>query len=932
MLFRLFGRSLLVGRLFMILLFSVTTAGIYLLSRAVADGAVAAGSALLFAALSVHFWRIPNYSPEAIAWILFALAALTLYLRGGTRGWLAVAGLGLGAAVLFKQNYGALASLGAAAGLLAGRGPGGRRIADVALTAAAAAVPIALTLGAFAAAGAAGDLLHDVVLVPLRLPTSLFARPFPPLEGPLLYALTEYLLFQDLADRLMPWPYTYLSISMAFIRFVFYLPPVFLLVAALLALWRRFRTAPAEGARASIGVLHVATASFLFLGVFPRVDAHHLMMVLAPAFVVMAWMLGRRPLPAIRHGVLGGALAVFLLSSVSQAALLSRVNEPALLPFPRGGVWVPRREAVQVMGLIDEIHRRVPPGEPIFAAPALPMYYFLADRPNPTRFPLILPGALDEGEVIQTLAVQRVRHALVADVAFEEFTFEAVAPRVWTYVQRTFGPAEDMDWRSRPFPPYLRQRGAIDSLPPFATLRGEARPVRDPETTPWTDLLDLMNPSMSPPPPHRVVSRHPAPAPTTDQVTWGSMYLRPALVMRAPWGWRKTLAAWEVPARPGLGFEFAVALGPTQGPPPGPEGQGTVVEVWVAPASGGARPMRVWVQWVNPRRDIADRRWFRGIVDLGSYVTTPRAQVILVTGPAPTFDGYDGKVAWTALRLVQRGPSASPPDTPAADLVAGPVAVSEATARAILDFQPGDLPMFEEAAREYSRLAGAHAALADVAESLGRFDLVLEPRRRAVSQDPWNAVYRVRLAEALERAGRIEAAIVEMQAAARIEPRHPNYRAALAGLFQRLGRDAEARAWVDQALRLEGNHPWSLTILSGLELKKGNFAAAESAARRALEGDPANLRAWLDLAAALRGSGQVKGAKMALDRASALPLDPQERSFLARAYAEIDHHGEAAAEWRRVLAAVPPGALQEEARRELRGALERAPVQGRTGS
>lgn len=942
LLFRIFGRSLLVGRVFMILLFSLTAAGIYLLSRAVAGRAVAVGSAILFAALSVHFWRIPNYSPEAVAWILFSLAALTLHLRGGARRWLVVAGFGLGAAILFKQNYGGLAALGVAAGLMAAPRPLGRRIKNVALTAAAAAVPIALTIGAFAAAGAADDLLHDVVVIPLRLPTSLFARPFPPLAGPVLHALTEYLPFQDLAVRLMPWPYTYLAISTAIIRLFFYLPPALLLAAVLRVLWRRFRAAPGETRDASVGALHVATASFLFIGVFPRVDAYHLVMVLAPSFVVIAWALGRRPPAPARLGFLGAATAILLLSVVSQAALLSRLEEPELLPWPRGGVWVSRHDGVQIMGLVDEIHRRVPAGEPIFAAPALPMYYFLADRPNPTRFPLILPGALDEGEVIQTLVAKRVRYAVSADVAFEEFAFEAVAPRVWTYMERTFGPAEDMDWRSRPFPPYLRRRGVVDSLPGFATLRGEARapasppppsgstpPTAGSEPVPWTVLRDLMNPAMSPAPPHRVVGRHPSPPPDTDQVGWGSMYLRRALVMRVPWGWRKTLVAWDVPARPGLGFEFAIALGPTPGPPPGSMGQGAVVEIWVAPTGRDAPPMRVWLQWVNPRRDIAHRRWFRGVVDLGSYVTTPRARVILVTGPSPAFDGYDDKVAWTALRLVGRPGS---PEPTAPDLVAGPVSLDEATARAVLAFQPPDLSMFQEAAREYGRLAGPHAALADVAESLGRFDLVLEPRRLAVSYDPWNPVYRVRLAEALERAGRVEEAIVEMREAVRFEPRHPNYRAAVAGLLVRLGRHDEARGWVDQALGLDRTHPWSLTILSELERTRGNFVGAESAARRALEGDPGRLRAWLDLAEALRARGHVDGAKAALDRASALPLDPRERSFVARAYAEINLHAEAAAQWRRVLAGLAPGALQDEARRELQSALERGPTPGGSGS
>ncbi len=932
LLFRLFGRSLLVGRLFMILLFSVTVAGVYLLSRAVASRAVAAGSAFLFAALSVNFWRFPNYSPEAIAWILFSLGAMALYLRERRRRWLVVAGIGLGAAILFKQNYGVLASLGVAAGLMAGRAPLACRIKDVALTAAIAALPILFSIAAFAASGAAGDFVHDVVVIPLRLPTTLFARPFPPLVGSATLDLVEYLPFQDLAVQLMPWPYTHLALSMAMVRLLFFLPPAFLLLAVLLAMRRHSRTAPDEASHSSIGALYVATASFLFLGVFPRVDAHHLIMVLAPSFVVFAWALGRRAPVPIRFGFLGAAVAVVLVSAISQAAVVARLGEPGFLPLPRGGVWISRNEAIRIMDLIEEVRRRVPPGEPIFAAPALPMYYFLADRPNPTRFPLILPGALDEDEVIQNLAAKRVRHALASDVAFERVAFEFVAPKVWDYITRTYGPAEGMDWQSHPFPPYLLRRGAIGPSHPVAVLRGSAAGVAGDEAGPWTVLQDLMSPSMSQAPPHRVVSRHAWKDTRSDRVGWESMYLQRALVVRAPWGWGKALAAWKVPAGPGLGFEFSVALGPTSAPPPGSLGQGAIVEVWVAPAGEETRPTRAWIQWINPRRDVGERRWFRGIIDLSSFVSTSVARVILVTGPAPTQDGYDGEVAWAGLRLVRRMPALSSRGTAPSALPANPIAVDDTTARAILAFEPQDLAMFLEASRAYAGLPGAHAGLADVAESLGRLDLVLEPRARAARLDPWNAVYRVRLAEALERAGRVDDAIVEMREAAHIEAGHPNYPAALAALFQRLGRHDEARAWVDRALRLDRGHPWTLTILSALERYRGHFDAAESAARLALQRDPVNLRAWLDLAEALRGRGQIDRAKAALDEASALPLDARERAFVAQAYAAINHPVEAAAEWQRVLAAGPPGALQEEARRELQRISGRVPSRRGAGS
>jgi tetratricopeptide (TPR) repeat protein len=150
-----------------------------------------------------------------------------------------------------------------------------------------------------------------------------------------------------------------------------------------------------------------------------------------------------------------------------------------------------------------------------------------------------------------------------------------------------------------------------------------------------------------------------------------------------------------------------------------------------------------------------------------------------------------------------------------------------------------------------------------------------------------------------------------------MEALEPNYRAALAAELLRIGRFKDAREVVDAALWLEADHVWSLTLLSALERQAGDFVAAEDAARRALARDPANLRAWLDLAEALRRSGRPDEASQAMGDAAQLALSPQERAALARAYARITRPEEAAAQWRRVLEDAPPGALQEEARRAL---------------
>ena len=152
LLFLVFGRSLLVGRLFMILLFALASAGVFLTARSVTSRAVALSAALSFSALSVSQWRFPGYASQAIFLVFLTLAAARVFLETRRQKWLFLTGLGLGFTILFKQNYGAFASLGVAVGLLAGAPDARRGFRDVATAAVVAAMPIAVTAALFASA------------------------------------------------------------------------------------------------------------------------------------------------------------------------------------------------------------------------------------------------------------------------------------------------------------------------------------------------------------------------------------------------------------------------------------------------------------------------------------------------------------------------------------------------------------------------------------------------------------------------------------------------------------------------------------------------------------------------------------------------------------------------------------------------------------
>jgi tetratricopeptide (TPR) repeat protein len=766
--------------------------------------------------------------------------------------------------------------------------------------------------------------------------------------------LLQFLPFQDLAYKMPRWLYTHMGLTMAVVRMLFYLPPVLFLLAVV-AWLRRPGGSPVRGpaggcrlvdydaspdsqvtkaatANRALGMLYLATSMFLFLGIFPRADAHHLVMVLAPSFVLVAWLIG----PAPGRGVQAASVcvAVLLLAlSIAPQFVWKEFKPPwldyAFLELPRARIWMQDEDSAnRLRHLVETARQRIPPGEPVFIGPAEPMYYFLIDRPNPTRYPLILPGALDETEVIRDLETKQVRYALLSDFAFEQFTFEHVAPALWRYVTTHYGPADGASWEVAPLPPYLRRRGAVErqGMVEVRTARrgvGQAQGVGSPSPSPapvssvtvdpsrWKDGWSLMRPSPSDPPPYRVEARgHWVDLQPERRVAWESMFLRSALVMRAPWGWRKIMATWEVPVEDGLAFEVSSALSPSAWGMPSVEGQGAIVEVWISPAEEGALPRRAWIRWLDPRRRLEDRHWFRVAVDLASFVGTPRARVTLVAGPAPTFDGSDAEIAWAGIQLVRIHPERGGGEVKAA--ASRPVLLDDAAAAKILAFDADDLAIFREAAASYQSLPEAHTGLAAVAASVGRHREALEAWKRAVGLNPTNPVYRVRLGEALERVGQAEEAVAAMRAAVAITPEEPNYHVALAALLLRLGRPEQSRRAVEEAFRRDPAHPWALTVLSALERGAKNYESAAGAARRAIVRQPESLRAHLDLVEALQGGGRVEEALAALERASALKLEasaldlePGSRALVARGFLALGKPQRARTEAAAAVAAAP---------------------------
>jgi hypothetical protein len=176
---------------------------------------------------------------------------------------------------------------------------------------------------------------------------------------------------------------------------MFYLPPFVQAIAALYlahsVIRRRFRR------REAILYFLVIWSALFYLQVLIRSDFTHLAITLPPLFLLTAfgWSIVREKILTYRKvnitlsAVFAGLIAWFLWLVHSFALPdVTRANEQ--LTLDRGGVRIEQANAVA--NFIRRLQADVPPDRSILALPYQPMFYFLCERQNPTRWNYLWPG------------------------------------------------------------------------------------------------------------------------------------------------------------------------------------------------------------------------------------------------------------------------------------------------------------------------------------------------------------------------------------------------------------------------------------------------------------------------------------------------------------------------------------------------------------
>jgi len=188
-----------------------------------------------------------------------------------------------------------------------------------------------------------------------------------------------------------------------------------------------------------------------------RADVFHTAPLAVMASVLIAWALSRpvarragaagavdgapaagsapKPRPprllAVAAGALAALAAVSLAYVVIEGAdrqrLLLKTREAALRLPAADGVRAPPAVAAPLVAAVHAVDGRVPSGQPIYVTGLRadlvtagdPLFYVLADRPNPTRYDIAAPGVVTSAPVQREIAAALERRRVAVVVRWE---------------------------------------------------------------------------------------------------------------------------------------------------------------------------------------------------------------------------------------------------------------------------------------------------------------------------------------------------------------------------------------------------------------------------------------------------------------------------------------------------------------------------------
>jgi hypothetical protein len=577
-------------------------------------------------------WHMMSYSSLAATFLAAAVAVAFVHLRRQSRPTLFLAGVLVGAGIACKQDYGV--GVGGALGLFlllrpllarrSGR-PSPGPLAPAAVFAAGGAAVVLPVIGYFASHGVLTQFIEQTVVrpfaitsadiyVPLPSPLPLFRQDvaFRSEVGSYFPGILTAMRWSEIAGS---WLYRETAVWDVGLKALFYAP--FVLFALAAVTWRpglRADPSPGLGERR---LLLLAWVGGFLLAFNPPRDWVHLMMIYPPALVLGVVLGGEGFARLPRVLPLVPALALLALAAVSlDLGRDMRRHFDWPLPGARAGVYADAHHGPVLTDLLRHIDEHSPPDAPVPSYPFHPMIGFLAGREGVGGYYVVWPGE-HAGRDQRIIAALQTRDVPVIAYSASQYVhlgrFREIAPELHDYLARTY--RMDAVFVRETFGPILVALG------------------RRPAPPPGRDLLEPLEDIR--------------PADAVASVLWP---FAPVLAERVGTGAAPVVArvAIDVPAgRSALAFSYGINPDRWLDAPSGPFTFAIDVE-------NEATPVVAFRATIDPHRNVAERRWIAGEIDLapwaGSRVTL--ALSITVPGGAPL--APLDLAGWADPRLVPR--------------------------------------------------------------------------------------------------------------------------------------------------------------------------------------------------------------------------------------------------------------------------------------
>jgi hypothetical protein len=418
--FKIFGTSLVILRILGVCIYLISILLVYGITKHLTDRILALMAAVLAATIGMPFF---NFTPFAV-WHGIAASLLTVFFiikfaTANKRLWAFLAGLATVLTILSRHDQGVYLVIAVLIYFLIARIAINKKtnvpnlLGFWAIGIAVIIVPLTIY---WIITGALPYMFQQLVVFPITTYAKTGSAPFPSFQASLPL---------------------YVNISMGLL----YLPPLIEVVMAIwlasLALRRRFKTEHAV-------IMFVLIISILFYcQVLTRSDIFHMLITLPPFFILLS--LAVHALSSAFNKPWFSAGVKIVMAFIAASFLL--YTKPVFLPSPgndlktisleRSRVKTDAAVADSIENIVGMIQKYSGPDDSILCLPYQPMYYFLSERRNPTRWNYIWAGDQTAEDFNQLIEQARAAHPAVVVLFKRERMFRFATPIV-DYVNRDY--------------------------------------------------------------------------------------------------------------------------------------------------------------------------------------------------------------------------------------------------------------------------------------------------------------------------------------------------------------------------------------------------------------------------------------------------------------------------------------------------------------